>query len=75
MAVWVVRTTWREDETEATEQWVINADTAADAVAGVMPHVRFPPQHVEARLSAAEGGEDPQVTDLGPGEVRRLPPG
>jgi hypothetical protein len=73
MPVWVVRTTWSEDETEATEQWEINAETGADAVRGVMPYVRFPPHHVEARLYASETDKTGQRTDLRPGQVRRLP--
>lgn len=69
MPIWLVRTIWSEDETEATELWEINADTAADAVTGVTPHIRFPPHHVEARLST-----ETDNTALKPGEVRRVPP-
>jgi hypothetical protein len=73
MPVWIVRTTWNEDETEATEQWETNARTVADAVSAVMPHVRFPPQHVEARLLTAHKGEAGPEVELRPGEVRRRP--
>ena len=65
--------TWTH-ETEATEQWEINAKTTADAVAAVMPHVRFPPQHVEARLCGPDTGETARGNRLRPGEVRRPPP-
>ncbi|MEW5424844.1 hypothetical protein [Amorphus sp. 3PC139-8] len=48
MATWRVRATWREDETEATEEWQVEAASAEEAVASVSGHVRFPPHHVEA---------------------------
>jgi len=49
MTTWRIRATWREDETEATEEWQIEAASVQDAVASVCGHVRFPPHHVEAR--------------------------
>jgi hypothetical protein len=49
MATWRVRATWREDETEATEEWLVEAATVQEAIASVGSHVRFPPHHVEAR--------------------------
>lgn len=53
MATWRVRATWREDETEATEEWLVEAASVQDAVASVNGHVRFPPHHVEAREDPA----------------------
>lgn len=53
MATWRVRATWREDETEATEEWQVEAANVQDAVASVSGHVRFPPHHVEAREEPA----------------------
>ncbi|MEW5423817.1 hypothetical protein [Amorphus sp. 3PC139-8] len=57
MATWRVRATWREDETEATEEWQVEAASAEEAVASVSGHVRFPPHHVEARQEAAGQAE------------------
>lgn len=53
MATWRVRATWHEDETEATEEWQVEAANAEEAVASVSGHVRFPPHHVEVREEAA----------------------
>lgn len=72
MAVWLVRTTWMEDETEATEQWEAEAETAADAVKDVTAHLRFPPHDVEARLCEPDPGTTRVA--LRPGEVRRIEP-
>jgi len=72
MPVWLVRTTWKEDETEATEQWEVNANTAADAMKEVAPHLRFPPHHVEARLCSPD--DTTRGTGLQPGQVRRIQP-
>lgn len=57
MATWRVRATWREDETEAAEEWQVEAASAEEAVASVSGHVRFPPHHVEAREVAAEDAD------------------
>ena len=71
MPIWLVKTTWLEDETEATEQWEVNADTEQVAVEEVGKHVRFPPHHVEARLRPEA---ESKKTTLSPGQVRRLSP-
>ena len=73
MAIWIVRATWIEDETEASEQWEVNAATAHEAVRDVTAHIRFPPHHVEARVRARESGSAPLTTDLRPGQARRIP--
>jgi hypothetical protein len=54
MALWLVRATWTEDETEASEQWEVNAGTAHDAVREVTAFLRFQPHHVEAKLLSQE---------------------
>lgn len=72
MPIWLVRTTWNEDETEATEQWQVNADTAADALKEVTQHVRLPPHHVEGRLCLPD--DTGRSIELQPGEVRRVVP-
>ena len=71
MPVWLVKTIWNEDETEATEEWQVNADTAADAVTEVVTRLRFQPHHVEARLCSPDTARG---IDLQPGHVRRVPP-
>jgi hypothetical protein len=65
MPTWLVRATWNEDETETTECWEVNAENAAAALKLVMPHLRFPPRHVEARLCAPDA-----KSYLRPGESR-----
>ncbi|HUU65736.1 MAG TPA: hypothetical protein VMW57_00430 [Methyloceanibacter sp.] len=69
MSIWLVKATWYEDEVEASEQWAVNAATAQDAMKEVATHLRFHPHHVEAKLTK-EG--EVAVTDLAPGETRRL---
>lgn len=71
MTVWLVKATWLEDEAEANEKWVVNAETVQDAVTAVATHLRFHPHHVEAGHAPAEIGN--LGTDLSPGEVRRIP--
>jgi hypothetical protein len=73
MPFWLIKATWIEDDSEASEQWEVNADTTHDAVKAVTTHLRFPPHHVEARLCSAETEGKPLATDLLPGEARRLP--
>lgn len=75
MPVWLVKATWIEDDSDASEQWEVNADTAHDAVKAVTTHVRFRPHHVEARLCSSEAGGQPAAIDLQPGEARRVPSG
>ena len=70
MPVWLVRTTWTEDEVEASEQWEVNADTVYEAVKDVTTRLRFQPHHVEARLCL----EEAYTIGLQPGQVRRVPP-
>ena len=72
MAIWTVRATWIEDETEACEQWEVHASTAHEAVMTATKRVRFPPHHVEARLRASED-EDLASGDLKPGQSRHVP--
>jgi hypothetical protein len=72
MPFWVVKATWVEDETDASEQWEVNAETAHDAVKAVTMHLRFPPHHVEARLRATAANDKNFANDLRPGEARRL---
>ena len=74
MAIWIVRATWIEDETEASEQWEVNAATAHEAVRDVTAHIRFPPHHVEVRMRVRESGNAPLTSDLRPGQARRIPP-
>lgn len=74
MPFWLAKATWIEDESDASEQWEVNADTAHDAVKAVTTHLRFHPHHVDARLCSDGAGDGSLVTDLLPGEVRRLPP-
>jgi hypothetical protein len=71
MPVWLVRTTWNEDETEANEQWEVNAETAHEAVEQVTTRLRFAPHHVEARLCSPD--DTACGIDLQPGQVRRHP--
>jgi hypothetical protein len=73
MPFWLVKATWIEDETDASEQWEVNAETAHGAVQAVTTHLRFQPHHVEARLCSAATEGEPLATDLQPGAVRRLP--
>lgn len=69
MPIWLVKMTWFEDETEATEQWEVNAETEQSALAEVSEHVRFRPHHVEASLEPMAARDE---TLLLPGQVRRL---
>lgn len=68
MATWRVRATWREDETEATEEWQVEAADAQEAIASVAGHVRFPPHHVEAREVEAA-----HANAAAPGTARHVP--
>lgn len=69
MPVWIVKATWKEDEASASEQWEVNAATVHEAVREATTHIRFQPQHVEARQASA-GEAD--ATGLAPGEARRI---
>ncbi len=71
MPIWLVKTTWREDETDASEQWVVNADTEQAAVDEINKYVRFRPQRIEASLQPTFSEDE---TELLPGQVRRLSP-
>ena len=73
MPFWLVKATWVEDESDASEEWEVNAETAHEAVKAVTTHLRFQPHHVEARLCSAEIEGKPLATDLLPGEARRVP--
>lgn len=67
MPIWIVRATWREDETDASEQWEVNAPTIHEAVQKATLHIRFPPHHVDVRQQEVE-------SDLPPGGSRPVPP-
>jgi hypothetical protein len=67
-AEWLVTTIWREDETEATEQWEVSDASSDEAVDQVITHVRFRPHHVEARPAT---DRHRQSVTLQPGEDRR----
>jgi hypothetical protein len=73
MPLWLVKATWTADESESSEQWEVNAETAQDAVQAVTAHLRFHPHHVEARQLASVPAQEALATDLAPGEVRRIP--
>jgi hypothetical protein len=73
MPFWLVKATWIEDESDASEQWGVNADTVYDAVKVVTTHLRFHPHHVEARRCEPEEAKIILVADLSPGEARRVP--
>jgi hypothetical protein len=73
MPLWLVKSTWREDEAEVSEQWEVNAETAQDAVKTVATHLRFHPHHIEARRCEPEDSLKPLAAELSPGEVRRVP--
>jgi hypothetical protein len=72
MPVWLVKATWMEDETEASEQWEVNAATAHDAVKEVTTHIRFQPHHVEAKMCFPEDKD--RAAGLRPGQAQRIPP-
>lgn len=71
MPIWRVKTTWLEDETEATEQWEVNAETEQAAVEQVSKHVRFRPHHVEVSQRRMDADDE---TALMLGQVRRIAP-
>lgn len=68
MPIWIVKATWREDETDAAEQWEVNAPTAHEAVQKATLHIKYPPHHVEVRQLNEAG------SDLQPGESRLATP-
>ena len=72
MAIWLVKTTWTEEETEAHEKWVANAATIQEAVNNVTARIHFRPHHVEAKLCTADDNID--TAELLPGQVRRITP-
>jgi hypothetical protein len=74
MPIWLVKATWSEDETEASEQWEVNAPTAHDAVREATRYIRFPPHHVEARRRLPEADDRAYTADLQPGQARRRVP-
>jgi hypothetical protein len=74
MPIWIVKATWTEDESDASEQWEVNAATAHDAVREATTHIRFQPHHVEARRRNSDGEGQVDATDLPPGQARRILP-
>jgi hypothetical protein len=71
MPIWLVKTTWKEDEHEASEQWEVNAPSAQAAMNEVSVHLRFHPLRVEI----SQRSPDVAATDLQSGEARRVVPG
>ncbi|MFD1940656.1 hypothetical protein [Paradevosia shaoguanensis] len=69
MAIWIVRATWVEDETDASEQWEVNAATAQEAMQEAALRMRFQPHHVEVRRQLDAGDK----TGLAPGQARHRP--
>ncbi len=69
MAIWIVKATWIEDETDASEQWEVNAATAQEAMQEAAARMRFQPHHVEVRRMPDAAGN----TELAPGETRHRP--
>ena len=45
MTIWIVKATWVEDETDASEEWEVNAATAQEAMREATPRMRFQPHH------------------------------
>jgi hypothetical protein len=72
MSLWLVKASWIEDETEANEQWEVNAATAHDAIREATKHIRFHPHHVEAKLCSTK--EEARGGELRADQVRRIPP-
>lgn len=72
MPLWLVKVTWIEDETDASELWEVNAATAHDAVEEVTTHIHFRPHHVEAKIFLPEDKD--RSIDLQLGQARRIPP-
>ena len=72
MAIWLVKTTWTDEEAEAHEKWVANAATIQEAVNDVTARIHFRPHHVEAKLCNADDKID--AAGLLPGQVRRIAP-
>lgn len=69
MAIWHVKATWIEDETDATEQWEVNAATAHEAVREATARMHFQPHHVEVRRVAGAAPMD----EPAPGDPRHRP--
>jgi hypothetical protein len=60
-----------EDETEASEQWQVDAGTAHEAIKAVSVHMRFPPHHVE--VNRASPDDAATTRSLPRGEARHTP--
>jgi hypothetical protein len=73
MSRWLVKTTWLEDETEATEHWEVNADNARIAVEEVSMRLKYRPHHIEAIAQSPGEFEGQEGELLLPGQARRLP--
>jgi hypothetical protein len=73
MPSWLVRATWTEDETEATEQWEVNADTAEDALREVTPHLRFPAHHIELKLCSLDHSKQTHKVEIGAVRAHHIP--
>jgi hypothetical protein len=73
MPLWVVKATWIEDESEASERWEVSAATAHDAVREVTARLRFQPHHVDARRLTEAEAVAAAARSVG-GAPRRIPP-
>lgn len=68
MRVCQVRVTWREDETQASEESYVTSESMHDAIREAVTRVRFQPHHEEAQFPA----DSEAVPLLKPGEIRRV---
>ncbi len=73
MPSWLVKATWAEDETEATEQWEVNAETAEDALREVTPHLRFPAHHIELKLRSPDRSRQAREVEIGQVRAHHIP--
>jgi hypothetical protein len=72
MSIWIVRVSWNEDDTAATELWAVNTPTADEAVREASTHVRYPPHHVDVRPYDPDI-DPPSALDVESGQVRLIP--
>ncbi len=67
MPLWLVRTSWKDDEAEVTQRWEVNAPSEAAALCQVEMMLAHRAESIEARPLP-----DGAAPDLAPGEVRQL---
>jgi hypothetical protein len=70
MTIWIVKATWIEDDTDASEEWEVNAATAQEAMREATPRMRFQPHHVEVRRLPDHPSD---TLELAPGQSRHKP--